>query len=128
MKITCLTVILPLLLIGCSKQDRATTQPRLALARGDLAAPVEITTNASGPSPVYNLQIKLSAAKEAELLKFARKHPNETVQIVLGDRVLTDLRMPGGEAGKISTIGVAAAIDSPSEAQSIAELLNQLVK
>ena len=129
MKITTFSLIMLTLLSACSRQDPAVAQPhQVNLSPGDLAAPAEITTNASGSSLTYSLQVKLSAAREAELVKFARTHPNGNVRVMLGGRVLTDLRMPGGEAGKISTIGVAAVFDSPSEAQTVAESLNQLVK
>jgi ABC-type glycerol-3-phosphate transport system substrate-binding protein len=127
MKTTILFLALLLLAAGCSRNEPAGTPPQYTLVRGDLAAPVVITTNGSAATPNYNLEIKLSSAKEAALVKFAQKHPGQDIQIVLDGKTLTTLRMPAGP-DKISAFGIAAAFDSPVDAQAIANTLNQLVQ
>ena len=127
MKTTTSAILFLLLAVGCSRNETAGTPPQHTLVRGDLAAPVVITTNGPAATPTYDLEIKLSGAKDAALVKFAQKHPGENIQIVLNGKTLTNLRMPAGP-DNVSAIGIAAACDSPAEAQAIATTLNQLVQ
>jgi hypothetical protein len=126
MKTTISAIALLLLAAGCSRNEPAGAPPQYTLARGDLAAPVVITTNRSTANPIYNLEIKLSSAKDAALVKFAQKHPGQDTQIVLNGKMLTNLRMPAGP-DKISAVGIAAAFDSPADAQAVANSVNQLL-
>ena len=120
MKITILSLVLVLLAIGCSKKAGANSPPQFALAAGDLASPPENTTNDNE----YLVQIKLSSAKAAELLKFAQQHPGRETDIVVGSRTITEIPMPM-KALKMPVV-LTIAFDSFEKAEAITEPLKAL--
>jgi hypothetical protein len=125
MKIIILSLALVLSAVSCSKKESAATPPHFGLARGDLASPAEITTNKSGAHILYCVPIKLSSAKDAELHKFAQQHPNRQVEIVVGSKVITKVRMPANVTAT-SVLGLTVACDSIDEAKAIADSLDGL--
>src|SRR4051812_18678774 len=105
MKTIISTMLLIVLLLGCSGKASTEKSLQLVLARGDIAAPIEITTNRLGANQVYDLRIPLVSAREATLIAFAKKHPDQDVQIMLNGRVLTDLRLPPCEFERDLNLG-----------------------
>lgn len=128
MKTIVSVVLLIAALLGCSRKDSSEKSLQLTLAPGDIAAPIEITTNASGANSVYDLKITLITAREGALIAFAKKHPDQDVRLMLNGRVLTDLRLPAASSNEISALAISATFDSPVEAHAMAASLNQLIR
>ena len=125
MKITALSFAFVLLVVGCSKKESATAASHFDLVRGDLASPAEITTNKYGAQILYCIPIKLSSAKTAALHQFAQEHPNSQLEIMVGSKLVTKVRMPA-HVDAASTIGLSVACDSFAEAKGIADSLGGL--
>src|ERR1035437_5576642 len=125
MKITALSIAFVLLVVGCSKKESVTASSHFDLARGDLASPAEITTNKFGTNILYCVPIKLSSAKTAALHQFAQEHPNGKLEVMVGSKLITNVRMPA-HVDATSTIGLSVGCDSFAEAKGIADSLSGL--
>jgi outer membrane lipoprotein-sorting protein len=128
MKTTFLALFLTALAVGCSRNSESTKAQKFELRAGDMAAPALMTTNRVKTNVIYSVQMRLTEAKEGELLRFAREHPDQDIQIVSDDRVLIKVRLSSNEAKQATSPGVALGCDSPQEAAQVAASWNQLQK
>lgn len=74
---------------------------------------------------MYCVPIKLSSAKTAALRKFAQEHPNRQLEIMVGSKVITKVRMPA-DVTATSVLTLTVACDSIDEAKAIADSLGGL--
>ena len=91
-KITMISLVLVLFVVGCSKKESAGGSLQFTIAHGDIA-PAEITTNIYQGNTFYIIQIKLSSIKEAELCKLAQQNPNREIEVAVGSKI-SKMRMP----------------------------------
>jgi hypothetical protein len=126
MKTIVIVFAITLLAVGCSKKPG--TVVKYEVAAGDLAAPALVSTNRAGTNVVFTVQMKLTPEKEAELLQFAREHPDQKIQIVSGDHVLAMVGLSSADAARSTSIGIVYTSDSAAEAQSVAGTWNSVRK
>ncbi len=132
MKIAIISLALILFAVGCSKKESATAPLPFALAHGDLGSPVEIVPDKIGARSVYRVPWKLSTTKLAALCKVAQSHPNRSIEIMAGARVVAQLKAPAdvhdADPSKVSNMSFQFISDSQEDARLFAESLRELSK
>jgi hypothetical protein len=122
MKIAIISLALVLFAVGCSKKESAGTPPQFILRAGDIASPVEVTTNMVGATNVYSIFVEFSDSEQSHFREFEQEHLNQDIQILAGSDVFMGMHIQG----IVSPVSFKLPYVSPDEARAIADALNKL--
>jgi hypothetical protein len=93
------------------------------LRAGDIASPVEVTTNHVGGTNRYSIFVKFSSEQQVRFRQFQEEHQNQNIEILGGSKRFLELQHIKGVQ---SPVAFTFPYPSLADAQAMADALNNM--